>query len=99
MFNARLYLGRTFLAKPDAWWPEAGVAAEVDSREWHLSPGDWAQTMARHARMTACGILVLHFTPTQVRTGPTAVATGIRAALQAGRQRPALDIRALRAAG
>ena len=98
MFNARLYLGRTFLAKPDAWWPEAGVAAEVDSREWHLSPGDWAQTMARHARMTACGILVLHFTPTQVRTQPAAVATDIRSALQAGRQRAALDIRALPAA-
>jgi hypothetical protein len=99
MFNARLYLGRTFLARPDAWWPEAGVAAEVDSREWHLSPGDWAQTMARHARMTACGILVLHFTPTQVRTEPATVTTGIRSALQAGRQRPALDIRALPAAG
>jgi len=99
LFNARLYLGRTFLARPDAWWPEAGVAAEVDSREWHLSPGDWAQTMARHARMTACGILVLHFTPAQVRTEPASVATGIRSALQAGRQRPALDIRALPAAG
>jgi len=99
MFNPRLYLGRTFLAKPDAWWPEAGVAAEVDSREWHLSPGDWAQTMARHARMTACGILVLHFTPTQVRTEPDRVAAGIRSALRAGWQRPALDIRALPAAG
>ncbi len=99
MFNPRLYLGRTFLAKPDAWWPEAGVAAEVDSREWHLSPGDWAQTMARHARMTACGILVLHFTPTQVRTQPATVATDIRSALQTGRQRPALDIRALPPAG
>jgi very-short-patch-repair endonuclease len=99
MFNARLYLGRTFLAKPDAWWPMAGVAAEVDSREWHLSPGDWAQTLARHARMTACGMLVLHFTPTQVRTEPDRVAAEIRSALQAGRHRPALGIRALPAAG
>jgi hypothetical protein len=31
MFNARLYLGRTFLAKPDAWWPKEGVAAEIRS--------------------------------------------------------------------
>jgi hypothetical protein len=38
LFNASLDLGDTFLAKPDAWWPDAGVAAEVDSREWHLSP-------------------------------------------------------------
>jgi hypothetical protein len=31
LFNASLYVGDTFLAIPDAWWPEAGVAAEVDS--------------------------------------------------------------------
>jgi hypothetical protein len=63
LFNARLYLGQRLLAVPDAWWPQAGVAAEVDSREWHFSPDDWEQTMLRHARMTAAGVLVLHFTP------------------------------------
>lgn len=33
MFNTRLFTadGR-FIASPDAWWPEAGVAVEVDSR-------------------------------------------------------------------
>jgi very-short-patch-repair endonuclease len=98
LFNPRLYLGRTFLAKPDAWWPAAAVAVEVDSREWHLLPGDWAQTLARHARMTACGILVLHFTPTQVRTEPDRVAAEIRSALRAGQGRPPLEIRTLPAA-
>jgi hypothetical protein len=99
LFNPRLYLGRTFLAQPDAWWPEAGVAAEVNSREWHLSPEDWERTQARQALMGRHGIIVLPFTPRQVRTEAATVATGIRSALQAGRQRPALDIRALRAAG
>jgi very-short-patch-repair endonuclease len=98
MFNAELYVGRTFLAKPDAWWPAAGVAAEVDSREWHLSPDDWARTLARHARMTACGILVLHVTPAQIRAEPDRVTAEIRAALQAGQQRPALAVRARPAA-
>jgi hypothetical protein len=98
MFNARLYLGRTFLAKPDAWWPAAGVAAEVNSREWHLSPEDWARTQARQTRMSAYGILVLPFTPGQIRTDPDQVTDAIRTALQTGRQRPALAIRALPAA-
>ena len=31
LFNASLYIGDTFLARPDAWWPRAGVTAEVDS--------------------------------------------------------------------
>ncbi len=68
MFNANLYVGDEFLASPDAWWRELGVAAEVDSKEWHLSPEDWEQTLARHARMTAQGILVLHFPPSKIRT-------------------------------
>jgi hypothetical protein len=95
MFNARLYAGTEFLAKADAWWPEAGVAAEVDSREWHLSPEDWERTLARHARMGGRGIVVQHFTPHQIRAEPDRVAADIRSALQAGRQRPTLPLRAL----
>jgi hypothetical protein len=99
MFNPRLYLGRTFLAQPDAWWPEAGVAAEVNSREWHLSPEDWERTQARQALMGRHGIIVLPFTPRQVRADPARVTADIRSALQAGQQRPALSIRALPAEG
>jgi hypothetical protein len=68
MYNARLYAGSEFLAQPDAWWPDAGVAGEADSREWHLSPADWARTMERHARMSAQGIIVLHFTPARIKS-------------------------------
>jgi hypothetical protein len=93
LFNARLYLGPRLLAVPDAWWPQAGVAAEVDSREWHLSPEGWEQTMRRHARMTAAGILVLHFSPRQVRTAPADVVAAIAAALRAGRPIPGLVAR------
>jgi hypothetical protein len=95
MFNPRLFAGETFVAIPDCWWPHAAVAAEVDSREWHLSPGDWEQTLARHARMGSHGIIVLHFTPGQVRTRPREVAAEIRAALAARRDRPVVPIRAL----
>lgn len=49
LFNPVLYLDREFLAQPDAWWPQAGVAAEVDSREWHLLPGG-ERTMIRDRR-------------------------------------------------
>ena len=95
MFNARLYAGRVLLAIADAWWPEEGVAAEVDSKEWHLSPEAWELTMRRHARMTAQGILVLHFTPKQIRTEPTQVVAAIRAALEAGRSNGQPQVRAL----
>jgi hypothetical protein len=95
MFNPRLYAGEEFIASPDGWWPDLGVAAEVDSREYHLSPEDHERTLARHARMAAHGITVLHFTPRQIRTQPAQVAATIRAALAAARGRPALNIRAV----
>jgi very-short-patch-repair endonuclease len=95
MFNARLYAGSVLIAVADAWWPDAAVVVEVDSREWHLSPEDWERTLRRHARMTAHGILVLHFTPKQIRTQPDQVAAAIRAALEAGRAGRRSGVRAL----
>jgi hypothetical protein len=81
LYNARLYVGQDFLASPDVWWPEYGVAVEVDSKAWHLSPADWERTLARHARMTAQGILVLHFPPGRLRTARRAVTAEMRSAL------------------
>jgi len=95
MYNARLFIGADFLAKPDMWWPDAGVAAEVDSREWHLSPAAWERTQARHARMSAHGILVLHYAPRRIRSDGAAVVAELRAAIEAGRQRPPLAIKAV----
>jgi very-short-patch-repair endonuclease len=92
-FNAKLYAGEVFLGMPDAWWPGAGVAVEVDSREWHLSPADWERTLRRHAEMSAHGIIVLHFTPGQIRREPERVLAAIKQALAAAAGRPALDIR------
>jgi hypothetical protein len=99
MFNARLLSGDTFIADTDAWWQRAGVAAEVDSREWHLSPAEWERTMRRHAAMTAHGILVLHFTPTMIRDEPANVMKQVREALKTGSARPPLKLRALPAIG
>lgn len=92
MFNARLFAGDRFLGTVDAWWPEAGVAAEVDSRAWHISPEDWERTLARHTRMGKYGIVVQHYTPGQIRAQPDEVVAGIRGALQTGRGRPAPDV-------
>jgi hypothetical protein len=94
IFNARLYAGETFIAVVDAWWDEAGLAAEADSQAWHLLPEHWEHTMQRHARLSAYGIIVLHFSPSQIRREPARVVADIKAALAAGRARPRLAVRA-----
>ncbi|MEP7024417.1 MAG: hypothetical protein ABJB47_11595 [Actinomycetota bacterium] len=87
-FNERICRADgALIAIVDAWWPEARLAAEVDSREWHLSPAGWARTMRRHNELAAHGIQVLHFTPGQIRHDPRSVVTAIAGALQErGRQ-------------
>lgn len=97
LFNSKLYVGSQLLAVPDVWWPQAGVVVEVDSREWHFTSDGWERTMRRHARLTAAGLLVLHFSPRQIRTEPAEVVAAIAAALRQGRPatgittRPASD--------
>lgn len=74
LFNPRLYLPNgKFVACPDAWWPEAGVAIEIDSRQWHFAPGDWERTMNRHSDLAKYGIVTLHVTPLQLRNDPRSV--------------------------
>ena len=100
MFDARLYTADgAFIAVADAWWPDAGLAAEVGSRAWHLTPADWEQTMRRHDVLISHGILTLHFSPADIRQEPATVAATIADALRAGQQRPALPVRAGRAGG
>jgi hypothetical protein len=68
MYNARLYLpDGTFLAMSDAWWPDAGVAGEADSVQYHLSARDYERTLTRRNRMEAAGIRVLQFLPRDIK--------------------------------
>jgi hypothetical protein len=92
LYNPRLFVAGSFLAQPDVWWPDAGVACEVDSREWHLSPDGWERTLARHAKMSAHGIIVLHFTPRRMKTESAAVISDMRQAVDSGRNRSPLPI-------
>ena len=85
MFNPRLYLDGKFLASPDAWWPSAGVAVEVDSKEYHFFFDGWQDTLRRHDRITAAGILVIHVSPNQLRSEPERVARYIAGAIARGR--------------
>jgi hypothetical protein len=67
VWNATLYdrYGR-FVAMPDAWFDDVGLAWQIDSLEWHLSPADYALTLERRSAMMAEGIVVLHTLPSKL---------------------------------
>lgn len=88
LFNVDLYEpDGTWLARPDAWFPDAGVAEEIDSREYHLSPADWARTLRRDARMARHGIITVHITPSRVRLEGQRVLEDLSKAVAAGMAR------------
>ncbi len=96
MYNPELYAeDGTFLGIPDAWWQRAGVAAEVDSREYHTSPEDHKRTIMRHNHMEGHGIKVLHFLPSTIRTEPRTVLGNLRGAIQSGNNNPPIPITAI----
>jgi hypothetical protein len=96
MYNAELYTpDGVFLGCPDAWFPRAGVAGEVDSRQYHLGARDYEETTKRHNRMEAAGIRVLHWLPGTIRAEPGRVIADLRAAITVGNKCPPLPIRAV----
>ena len=96
IFNARLFdADGTFIATVDAWWQRAGVAAEIDSRAYHLAAKDQDRTTERHDKLIAHGIFPLHFPPKRMKTDAAGIVREIGQAIEKGLQRPALPIKAL----
>lgn len=97
VYNPMLYtMDGTFIGCPDAWWERAGVAAEVDSYEYHFEAKGYADTADKHNRMTLAGITVLHFLPSKIRNQGSEVVSGLRTTIRGGHQRPRLPIRTVR---
>jgi hypothetical protein len=93
MYNPRLYLpDGTFLAMPDAWWPRAGVAGEVDSLSHHTLAKDHAETMARRNRMEAAGLRVLQFLPGDIKPRWPVHYQDLRDVIAKGTEQPPLRI-------
>ena len=76
------------MATADAWWDEVGLAWEVDSYAFDLSPADATAALSRAARLTASGVLVVHTPPAQLRDEPSAVADLLRGAYEQAAARP-----------
>ena len=61
------------LPTPDAYIPEAALALEVDSREYHADPDGWARTLHRHNTLSQYGVVILHFRPSEIDSHPRRV--------------------------
>jgi hypothetical protein len=95
-YNVALYAeDGTLLGIVDVWWKRAGVAAEVDSREFHFEDGDWEKTMERHNYIAAHRVQLLHFTPRRIKSEGDGVLRELRIAIAEGHRNPPLPIRSV----
>ncbi|MDH6118667.1 hypothetical protein ABH930_003612 [Kitasatospora sp. GAS204A] len=88
LWNPVLMLDGRFLAIPDAFWPQACVALEIDSRAWHLRPADYERTLTRGNRLAAARLPVVRATPHQLRTDAATVLRELRTLLATGPHGP-----------
>jgi hypothetical protein len=82
------------VATADAWWDEVGLAWEVDSYAFDLTAADAKAALRRAARLTACGVLVVHTPPAQLRDEPDLVVELLRSAYDQASARPRPDVKA-----
>lgn len=96
VWNRRVFdVDGQFIGRPDAWWDDVAFAWEIDSLAFHFRKEDYARTLARNARYTAAGIVVLQTLPSRLRSEPDEVIAEIRASLAAAgaRPRPSVEFR------
>lgn len=95
-WNVRLLAADgSLLGVPDAWIDEVGLAWQIDSRAYHLSPAAYDNTVRRHTMMTAAGVVVVHTLPSRLRDEPAAVLDELRRAHRVAQQRPRPNVTAV----
>jgi hypothetical protein len=88
-FNKDLFTSAgEFIACPDGWIDEVGLAWEVDSLAHHLSPADHEATVLRRALLRRHGVVVVEHLPKTIRTNSALVMADLRSEYQVACARP-----------
>lgn len=93
LWNPRLYgPDGKLIAIPDAYWVDAGVALEIESREFHFDVASWNRTLKRRSTMGAAGIIVVPCPPSRLKEDPDGFIRDVVAAYRSGMSRGPLSI-------
>ena len=80
---------------PDAWFDDAALAVEVDSREWHLDPEGWERTQSKRARFARFGVATIPVTPRRLYRERADLVADLRGALRRAAVAPRPDVSAV----
>lgn len=88
-WNVRLYAANgAYIASPDGWVEEVGMAWEIQSHQYHLSPEHHEKSMRHVARLLAHHIVVAEPLPKDLKRRRTQVKADLWARYHLARSRP-----------
>ena len=94
LWNPKLFdRSGTFIAQADAYFPDVGLAWEIDSLRHHFLLEDWDETLRRRARMQAFGVLVAHTRPRLLKIDKSAAIEELWGAYRLAASRECPDLR------
>lgn len=92
-WNPKLYtVDGDYIATPDAWWDDVGLAWEIDSVEFHYSRDSYGRTVQRNSRYGQSGIPVVQTLPSELVSRPSRVLRELEAAYRAAQTRGRSDV-------
>lgn len=93
LWNPRLYTpGGSFIVSPDGYFPDVGLAWEIDSIAHHFTLDDWDRTLRRDATMQRHALVVAHTRPRRLCTERCAVIEELWGAYRLAASRPTPSI-------
>jgi hypothetical protein len=93
MYNVALVSAAgSYVATPDVWLDDVGLAVEVDSVAYHATPDGFARTLRRNARYAAAGVPVVTVLPADLHARPRGTLRDIDRARAAAAARGRPDV-------
>jgi hypothetical protein len=89
LVNAGVYVDDVLVGIADVWFVGLGCGTEMDSRERHEGDADFDDTLSRHDRFGAHGLVLSHLTPRRFRRDPAAAVSAVLAVARARLALPA----------
>lgn len=79
LVNPQIYVDDVLVGSADVWFLGLGCGSEMDSRERHEADRDFDNTLGRHDRFGAHGLVLSHLTPRRFRRDPAAAVSAVLA--------------------
>lgn len=93
-WNPRLFTANgRYVATPDAWWDDVGLAWEIDSAAFHYSRDAFNRTVNRNSRYGRSSVPVVCTLPSELRSNPDGVLRSLDEAYHEAAARTRPDVR------